>query len=318
MMPTFKCIYPGGASVAESSNGKPQATTLQSHLAKGFIFAAIGLLLFACMDSATKYLTEHYNVPFVVAIRYLVHFALMVLILAPRYSAPLLRTQRRGLVIVRSMMLVVMSLSVGIALHLMPQAETTAITFLAPMFVVLVASPLLGERIGAVGWLAALTGFAGVLLIARPGSGLDTIGIAFALLAACANAAYQLLSRLLATTERPITLLFYAALAGSVVFGLALPWTWDNQTPTHLELALFFGMGAAGGLGHYFFTLAYRYAPASFLAPVIYLQLMWAGLLGWLIFGNRPDYLSVLGMLIVAGSGLLIAVKSRFNKNANA
>lgn len=304
--------------MAESSNGKPQATTLQSHLAKGFIFAAIGLLLFACMDSATKYLTEHYNVPFVVAIRYLVHFALMVLILAPRYSAPLLRTQRRGLVIVRSMMLVVMSLSVGIALHLMPQAETTAITFLAPMFVVLVASPLLGERIGAVGWLAALTGFAGVLLIARPGSGLDTIGIAFALLAACANAAYQLLSRLLATTERPITLLFYAALAGSVVFGLALPWTWDNQTPTHLELALFFGMGAAGGLGHYFFTLAYRYAPASFLAPVIYLQLMWAGLLGWLVFGNRPDYLSVLGMLIVAGSGLLIAVKSRFNKNANA
>lgn len=304
--------------MAESSNGKRQVTTLQSHLAKGFIFAAIGLLLFACMDSATKYLTEHYNVPFVVAIRYLVHFALMVLILAPRYSAPLLRTQRRGLVIVRSMMLVVMSLSVGIALHLMPQAETTAITFLAPMFVVLVASPLLGERIGAVGWLAALTGFAGVLLIARPGSGLDTIGIAFALLAACANAAYQLLSRLLATTERPITLLFYAALAGSVVFGLALPWTWDNQTPTHLELALFFGMGAAGGLGHYFFTLAYRYAPASFLAPVIYLQLMWAGLLGWLIFGNRPDYLSVLGMLIVAGSGLLIAVKSRFNKNANA
>ena len=301
--------------MAESSNGKRQVTSLQPHLAKGFIFAAIGLLLFACMDSATKYLTEHYNVPFVVAIRYLVHFALMVLILAPRYSAPLLQTQRRGLVIVRSMMLVVMSLSVGLALHRMPQAETTAITFLAPMLVVLLAAPLLGERIGALGWLAAVAGFGGILLIARPGRGLEAVGVGFALLAAGANTAYQLVSRILAATERPITLLFYAALAGSVVFGLALPWTWDNQTPTQLELVLFFCMGAAGGLGHYFFTLAYRYAPASFLAPVIYLQLMWAGILGWLVFGNRPDYLSVLGMLIVAGSGLMVALKLRIGRN---
>lgn len=290
--------------------------TPQQQLTKGFVFAALGLLLFACMDSATKYLTEHYNVPFVVAIRYLVHFALMVLVLAPRYSAPLLHTRRRGLVVVRSIALVVASLSVGIALHRMPQADTTAITFLAPILVVLLACPLLGERIGPLGWVAAVMGFMGVLLIARPGSGLDLIGVLFALLAACANTAYQLLSRILATTERPIALLFNTALVGSLVFGLALPWTWDNQAPTYLELALFIGMGAAGGLGHYFFTLAYRYAPASFLAPVVYLQLVWAGILGWIVFGNSPDHLSLLGMLIVAASGLMIAVKSRFTKKS--
>lgn len=299
----------------ESPSSERKSTTTQIHLAKGFMFAAIGLLLFACMDSTTKYLTQHYNVPFVVAIRYLVHFALMVLVLAPRYSTPLLQTKRRRLVILRAMVLVVASLSVGMALHRMPQAETTAITFLAPMLVVLLACPLLGERIGALGWLAAITGFVGVLLIARPGGGLDVIGVAFALLAAGANAAYQLLSRILAATERPITLLFYTALAGSLVFGIALPWTWENQAPTHLQLALFIGMGAAGGLGHYFFTLAYSYATASFLAPVIYLQLVWAGLLGWLIFGNTPDHLSFLGMVIVAGSGLMIALKSRFGRN---
>ncbi|MCR6653455.1 MAG: DMT family transporter [Cellvibrionaceae bacterium] len=299
-----------------SPNTVRKATTPQQQLAKGFVFAALGLLLFACMDSATKYLTEHYNVPFVVAIRYLVHFALMVLVLAPRYSAPLLHTRRRGLVAVRSIALVVASLSVGIALHRMPQADTTAITFLAPILVVLLACPLLGERIGALGWVAAVMGFMGVLLIARPGSGLDMIGVLFALLAACANTAYQLLSRMLATTERPIALLFNTALVGSLVFGLALPWTWDNQTPTYLELALFIGMGAAGGLGHYFFTLAYRYAPASFLAPVVYLQLVWAGILGWVVFGNSPDHLSLLGMLIVAASGLMIAVKSRFTKKS--
>lgn len=300
--------------MTESPNNERNAITAQAQLLKGIIFAAIGLLLFACMDSATKYLTQHYNVPFVVAIRYLVHFALMVLVLAPRYSTPMLQTKRRSLVIVRSLVLVVASLSVGMALHRMPQAETTAITFLAPMLVVLLACPLLGERIGALGWAAAVMGFVGVLMIARPGSGLDLVGVLFALLAACANAAYQLLSRILATTERPIALLFYTALAGSLVFGLALPWTWDNQAPSYLELALFIGMGAAGGLGHYFFTLAYRYAPASLLAPVVYLQLVWAGLLGWLIFGGTPDHLSLLGMTVVAGSGLMIALKSRFKK----
>lgn len=299
--------------MTESPSSGNKSLLTQPSLAKGFMFAALGLLLFACMDSITKYLTAHYNVPFVVAIRYLVHFALMLLVLTPRYSTRrLLQTQRRGLVILRAMMLVVMSLSVGVALSRMPQAETTAITFLAPMLVVLLAAPILGERIGALGWLSAVVGFIGVLLIARPGGGLDAIGVAFALLAALANAAYQLLSRILAATERPIILLFYTAIAGSLIFGLALPWTWENQTPTYLEFGLFIAMGAAGGLGHYFFTLAYAYAPASFLAPVIYLQLMWAVLLGWLVFGSTPDVLSFVGILIVAGSGVVVVLKSRF------
>jgi drug/metabolite transporter (DMT)-like permease len=74
-------------------------------------------------------------------------------------------------------------------------------------------------------------------------------------------------------------------------------------------------MGLYGGLGHYLFTLAYQYAPASLLAPVIYLQLFWAGLLGWLIFNSTPDALSVLGMAIIACAGLMVAVKSRRSRN---
>jgi drug/metabolite transporter (DMT)-like permease len=193
----------------------------------------------------------------------------------------------------------------------MPLAETTAITFLAPLLVVLLASPALGEKVGLTGWIAALAGFIGVVLIARPGSDLDALGIVFGLFTACANAVYQLLSRVLARTERTITLLFYTALVGSLLFGLALPWSWPDSRPSQLELVLFLAVGLAGGLGHYFFTQAYRYAPASILAPVIYLQLFWAVLLGWLIFDTTPDALSMLGMVIVAGSGLMIAFKSR-------
>lgn len=295
----------------ESTTDLTKNSIPPSRVFKGILLAAVGLLLFACMDASTKYLTAHYNVPFVVAMRYIIHCALMLVILAPRYSGQLLQTQRRGLVLTRAFALITASLFIGLALQRMPLPETTAITFMAPLLVVLLASPALGEKIGPVGWVAALAGFIGVLLIARPGSGLDGWGIVFALFTAGANAAYQLLSRVLARTERTIALLFYTALVGSVVFGLALPWFWESRLPSQLEIALFLGMGLAGGLGHYFFTMAYRYANASTLAPIIYLQLFWAGCLGWSVFGYAPDSLSLLGMGIIAGSGLLIAFKSK-------
>lgn len=289
----------------------PQPTALPTNVLKGFLLAAIGLLLFACMDSTTKYLTTHYNVPSVVAMRYIVHCALMLVILAPRHSATLIKTQRTGLTILRAVVLTLASLFIGLALQRMPLAETTAINFLAPTLIALFASSLLGEQIGGLGWAAVITGFVGVLLIARPGSELDAWGIVFALGAAAANAAYQVLSRLLASTEKAITLLFYTALVGTIVFGLALPFFWENKTPSGTEVILFFSMGAFGGLGHYLFTLAYRHAPASVLAPMTYLQLLWAGLLGWIIFDAVPDNYCILGMVIIAASGLLIAIKSR-------
>lgn len=286
-------------------------TQLSQNALKGFLLAALGLFLFACMDSTTKYLTTHYNVPFVVAMRYLVHFFLMLIILAPRHSTQLIKTQRTGLVVARALVLTIASLCMGLALQRMPLAETTAINYLAPTLVALLAGSMLGEHIGGLGWAAIVTGFIGVLLIARPGGGLDALGILFALGAAAANATYQLLSRLLASSEQAITLLFYTALVGSIIFGIALPWFWENDVPSRLELALLLSMGVSGGLGHYLFTLAYRHAPASILAPLTYIQLLWAGLLGWIIFGTIPDSLSLLGMAIVAVSGLIIALKSR-------
>lgn len=305
--------------MSDSPSGQPASplstphtiTPLQHNALKGFLLAAAGLFLFACMDSTTKYLTTHYNVPFVVAMRYIVHFVLMLIILAPRHSTQLIHTQRTGLVIARGLVLTIASLCMGMALSRMPLAETTAINFLAPTLVALLAGSMLNEKIGGWGWAAIITGFVGVLLIARPGGGLDTIGILFALGAAAANATYQLLSRLLASTEKAITLLFYTALVGSIAFGIALPWFWENDAPSKLEVILLLSMGISGGLGHYLFTLAYRHAPASMLAPTTYLQLIWAGLLGWLVFGTVPDSMSLLGMAVVAASGLIIALKSR-------
>ncbi len=278
----------------------------------GATLFVLGVFLMACMDATTKYLVAHHPAPMVVALRYIVHCLLMVLLLAPSQGRRLLQARRRGLVLLRAACLAVASLSMTLALQRMPVAEATAIVFLFPMLVVLLAGPLLQERVGRHGWLAAVAGFIGVLLIARPGGGLDAIGVVLALCAAAANAIYHLLSRMLASTESTVSLMFHTALVGAVCFGAWLPWVWSGPVPSPMHLALFCCTGLLAGVGHFLFTAAHRQAPASALAPLQYVQLLWAGLLGWLVFNHVPDGSGALGMAIIAVAGIAAALGSRF------
>jgi drug/metabolite transporter (DMT)-like permease len=275
------------------------------------MLCVMALALFACMDTTTKYLAQTHPVPLIVAVRYLGNLVLMLGFLVPAHGRRLVRTRRTGLVWVRGVCLAVASLLIGFALERMPVAETTAILFLSPILLVLAAGPVLGERVGWVGWAATLAGFAGVMLIARPGSGLVATGVIFVLGAVATNLCYQLLSRVLAASESTFALLFYTALAGSILYGLAVPSFLEDRAPSLLEIALFASLGLFGGVGHYLFTAAFRHAPASLLAPLNYVQLLWAGLLGWLVFGHVPDAVSLIGMAIVAGSGVAVALRTR-------
>jgi len=274
------------------------------------VLLVFAVLLFACMDTSTKYLAAFYAVPLIMAVRYGVNLLLMVVVLGPSQGRRLYRTQRTGLVVIRAACLVVGSLFLGWALQRMPVAETTSIIFLGPMLVVLVARPVLGETIGVLGWVAVIAGFAGVLLIVRPGAGLDLVGVAYLSVAAAASNAYNLLSRILARIESTTAMLFYTALAGSVAFAVLLPWSFGGPPPTPWQLTLLLGLGAFAGLGHFLFTAVFRYAPALLLAPINYLQLVWAGLLGWLVFRHVPDVLTLVGMAIVAASGVTVPLRS--------
>lgn len=281
------------------------------HPVRGALLCVAALLLFACMDATTKYLSASHEVPLIVAVRYLGNLLMMIVVFAPHHKWEMVRTQRTGLVLVRALCLAMASLLIGLALQRMPVAEMTAITFLAPILLVGIAGPLLGERVGLIGWLATAGGFAGVLLIVRPGSGLPMSGVVFVLCAVVCNLGYQTLSRILATTEKTAALLFYTALVGSILFSLGLPWYLEDAAPSWFEVVLFASLGIYGGLGHFMFTAAFRYAPASLIAPLNYLQLLWAGLLGWIVFDQMPDGLTILGMTIVALSGAMIALKTR-------
>lgn len=292
------------------------APTHAHHATRGAFYFLCGVFLFACMDTVTQYLAVRYPAPLIVGVRYVVHCLLMVLVLAPTQGARLVRTRRTGLVLVRAACLAAGSLLFALALKRVPVAEATAVLFVAPLLVVMMAGPLLRERVGAAGWASVVAGFVGILLIARPGGSLDAAGVALAFAAAATTAAYQLLSRLLAGTETTLALLFYTALVGAVAFGASLPWFWSEAQPPARDLALLASLGVLGGVGHFLFTAAHRHTAASALAPLQYSQLVWVGLLGWLVFGHVPEGLGILGMAIVAVAGAAVAVRSRLAARA--
>lgn len=269
------------------------------HSLRGVLLFVLGVLVLACMDALTKILVATYPPPLVVGVRYSINCLLLVAVLAPSQGRKLVQTKRTGLVLVRSACLASVSILMAVALTRLPVAEATSINFLWPTLAMLLAGPVLGERISRRGWVAAVIGFAGVLLIARPGAGLEPVGVLLGLCAATMGAIYQLLSRVLARTERTMALTFYTALVGALVFGLAAPWFWDGRTPQLSDALLFLGLGVCAGVGHYLFTAAHRYAPVSALAPLSYVQLVYAGVLGWLVFGHVPTPLSIVGMIVV-------------------
>jgi drug/metabolite transporter (DMT)-like permease len=276
---------------------------------KGVILLLCALFFFAATDAAFKYLAAFFLVPLLVWARFSVHFLIMLVAVAPRMGHELIITHRPGLMIARGLLLVVAAILLQLAFKDLPLAETTAIFFITPLLVALLAGPLLGEKLHLRTWLATLLGFAGVLLIVRPGGAMHGGGVAYTLAAALCNALYQILTRKLAQTEPVMRQLFYTALVGTAVMTAFLPTFWTSVMPTPMQSLLIVSLGFFAGIGHFLFIGAFRDTPASLLSPMTFFQLVWTSLLGWSVFDNYPDTLSTLGMLVICASGLSLALK---------
>ena len=203
--------------------------------------------------------------------------------------ASLWKTNRTALVVLRGASLALATFFAGLALQRMPVGEAVSIFYLQGFGVMLAAGYFLKERISTIGWLAAITGFAGVVLIARPGGALDPTGVLLAFICAMVSVAYILLSRVLATTESTMAMLFHVAIAGVILFGIMLLFDWQNFTYTWVDAGLLLYMGACSLLAHFLLTTAYRFAPASLLAPFNYFHIAFAVLAGWLVYNHIPD-----------------------------
>jgi drug/metabolite transporter (DMT)-like permease len=275
-------------------------------------------LCFAALDATSKQLSRTYPVPMMVWGRYSFHCLMMLVLVAPSMGMRLVATRRPVAQVVRALMLVGTTGFSMAGFSLMPLAESTAIVFIAPLVVVMLAHWLLKERIAGVHVLAVIAGFLGVLLIARPGGALNLPGLVWMLLAAACYSAYQIQTRQLSPGESTLTMLFYTALVGTVTMTLAAPLYWGGPMPDLVDALLLASLGIYGGTGHLMLTRAFRHAPASFLSPFLYVQLIWAMLLGWIFFGHLPDLLSLAGMAVIVGSSLSIAWAERLRREIAA
>ena len=276
----------------------------------GVALVALAVLAFALADTTTQELTPRHPGPVIVFVRYALNALLLALILWPSMREKLWQTRRTWMVMGRGLILALASLTMALALTVMPVGEATAIIYLAPFAVMILAGRLLGENVGLIGWAGAMLGFSGVLLIVRPGGGLDPVGVTYALINAGLATAYHLSTRYLSRTEQPTPMVFHSAWIGAAFFGLLSLGFLPEISIGLRDFGLMLVLGTLMTIGHFLFTVAYRLGPASLLAPVNYLHLVWAGGLGWLVFGHVPDALALGGMALVTVAGVVIASRA--------
>lgn len=275
-------------------------------------------LCFAALDATSKHVSKTYPVPMMVWGRYAFHCLMMLVFLAPSMRLQLIATARPVAQITRALMLTGTTGFAMAGFSLMPLAESTAFLFVTPLVVVILSHLLLKESVGRGHWIAVVAGFCGALLIARPGGALNLQGIVWMSLAAACYAIYQIQTRQLSPSENTLTMLFYTALVGTVSMTLAAPLYWGGPAPDWRDAALIASLGAYGGTGHLMLIRAFRYAAASFLSPFLYVQLVWAMILGWLFYDHLPDLVSVAGMAVIIGSSLSIAIADRLRPGPSA
>lgn len=273
------------------------------------LFLLAGLCL-SSLDATAKWLVRDHALWLIVWARYAGQMVVVTPFAWQRTGGRFWRTRKPGLQLLRSLFLVLATLGFWGGLRYLPLAEASAITFLAPIFVVLLSWPLLRERATRARQIASAVGFLGILVLLRPGSAALHPAVVLLVGAALANALYQLLTRRL-LDEDPDTTLFYSASVGTAVLSVGLPYATDASALTLANAASLALLGVLAGVGHWCLTNAYLEAPASLLTPFTYLQMLWATAFGVVLFDQHPDGVSAVGMAIILASGLALALWER-------
>ncbi len=238
-----------------------------------------------------------------------VTFALVVVpIVLVKGGPALLRSRRPGLQVLRGFGMVGSSLLFIQSLPHLPVADATAIFFVSPILIMALSVIVLGESVGWRRWSAAAVGFIGVMIVVRPGTGAFQFAALLPMIGASSWAVGAVVTRKIGG-DHAFTTLAYSALVGTLVLSALMPFNW--VTPDATEIGLGLCMGVLFAIGHWLIVLAYRHGNASLIAPFSYIQLIWAGSLGYLVFGSVPDAWTVTGAGIIALSGLYTAYRER-------
>jgi len=267
-------------------------------------------LLFTLLDGSAKWLVQSVPVLVVVWLRFLTHTLIASALLFPMRGLALVRTQHLRWHLARGLMFVAMTGMNFWALQFLQLTVTASIFFMVPILVALMSAPLLGEKLDAKRWGAILIGFAGVLVIVRPGSEAFHPAMLLSLANAVLYAFFNMMTRKLAAYDPPETIQFLPAVVATVVLAPFALAAWESPHGW-FEWLLLCLMGVFGGTGHYLLAMAHRYAPASTLAPFLYQQILYMAIFGYLVFGSVPDAAVWIGAAIVIASGLYLFSRER-------
>lgn len=276
---------------------------------------ATAVTLFSGLDAAAKYLVtrDGLTVGQVVWSRFIGQF-MMLAAFVPLSGVMTLKalvtTRRLKLQLLRSVLMVATTAFNFLALEYLRLDQTITIVFLAPLVVALLAGPLLGEWVGWRRLIAILVGFTGILIAMRPGVAAVHPAVLYALAAMFVYALFMLLTRYMAGFDPPLVTLFYSMFAGTIGAAPIAYMNWVSP-PNALAWLLLPCLGLLGGLGHYLFIHAYRLAPASFVSPFLYLQLLTMVAFGYVVFGDLPDVWTLLGAAVIVGSGVYLVHRER-------
>lgn len=260
--------------------------------------------IFSCADATVKWLSADYSVFQIIFFQALFNLLPLTWLIVREGGASALRPRHPRLVALRSALMAIDMVLVFFAFATLPLADAYTMIFMVPMLVTALSVPLLGEKVGWRRWSATIVGFAGVLIVLRPGFAEVNWGHVAALASAFFFALSLIVVRRIGNDETS-SCLFFSMLIGFVaVSGPVLPFLF--VMPTMQDLALLVGLGLISGVGHITLIQAFRLAPSAVVSPFQYSQIVWGVLFGLWLFGDRPDGWVVAGSAVIIASGLYI------------
>ena len=273
--------------------------------AAGIGYIVIAMALFSAMDAVAKWLVADFSIFQILAMRGVFSIILLLPLLARgKGISGVLRTQNLKGQILRSMLGIGAMFTFFAALRNMELADATAIGFSGSLFMAALSVPLLGERVGPRRWAAILVGFCGVLIIVQPGSSTFQAASVLVLFSALFYALMMITTRWLSRSESNVSMVFYHSLVATVIGSVALPFVWVSPTPT--DWVLFALMGLFATLAHLAIAEAFRSAPVAIVGPFEYSTLLWATIIGFVVWQDIPGPNVWYGSVLLIAAGIYI------------
>ena len=282
--------------------------TLFSPPLTGALCALAAFGLYALNDITVKYLGSDYSPVQILFFSGMAGFPLLLLQLMVDPKPGTLRPNLPLWTAVRVAIVVVNGLLVTYTFTVLPQSQSYAIFFTMPLFICLLAVPLLGEKMDLIRGAAVLAGLIGVLVVLRPGQEPLQWAHLTAILGAGLGALYFIILRRTGGAERIAVLMVYPAIGQVAFVACLMPFVYEPMTALHFGLTGL--MALEGFAGSLLIVLAYRLAPAVVVAPMQYVQIIWATVFGVILFDEHPDLMTALGIGIIIAAGLVILLRS--------